>query len=78
MKQRFSNFGNYEDAMLEDQNFLFHSCLSVNMNIGLLTPKEVVKKALKYEQKESMPINSLEGIYSTNYRMERIYKRNIY
>ena len=61
LKQRFSNFGMYEDAMLEGQNFLFHSCLSVNMNIGLLTPKEVVRKALKYGEKESIPINSLEG-----------------
>ena len=61
LKQRFSNFGIYEDAMVEGQNFLFHSCLSVNMNIGLLTPKEVVKKALKYGEKESVPLNSLEG-----------------
>ncbi len=61
LKQRFSNFGIYEDAMLEKENFLFHSCLSVNMNIGLLTPKEVVNKALKYGEKESVPLNSLEG-----------------
>ena len=61
LKQRFSNFGIYEDAMLENENFLFHSCLSVNMNIGLLTPREVVNKALKYAEKESVPLNSLEG-----------------
>ncbi len=58
---RFSNFGLYEDAMLENQNFLFHSCLSANMNIGLLTPNEVVNKALKIGDKKSIPINSLEG-----------------
>ncbi len=61
LKQRFSNFGLYEDAMLENQNFLFHSCLSANMNIGLLTPNEVVKKALKIGDEKSIPINSLEG-----------------
>ncbi len=60
-KQRFSNFGIYEDAMIESENFLFHSCLSANLNIGLLTPNEVVNKALKYAEKESIPINSLEG-----------------
>ena len=60
-KQRFSNFGIYEDAMIESKNFLFHSCLSANLNIGLLTPNEVVNKALKYVEKESIPINSLEG-----------------
>ena len=61
LKQRFSNFGIYEDAMIESKNFLFHSCLSANLNIGLLTPNEVVNKALKYVEKESIPINSLEG-----------------
>jgi len=61
LKHRFSNFGTYEDAMLKSQNFLFHSCLSVNMNIGLLTPKEVINKALKYADKKDIPINSLEG-----------------
>ena len=61
LKRRFLNFGIYEDAMLENENFLFHSCLSANMNTGLLTPKEVVSKALKYAEKESIPINSLEG-----------------
>ncbi len=60
-KQRFSNFGIYEDAMIESENFLFHSCLSANLNIGLLTPNEVFNKALKYAEKESIPINSLEG-----------------
>jgi len=61
LKKRFLNFGVYEDAMLEGKNFLFHSCLSANMNIGLLTPEEVINKALKYAKKESVPINSLEG-----------------
>ena len=36
LKQRLSNFGIYEDAMLDGENFLFHSCLSINLNIGLI------------------------------------------
>ena len=61
LKQRFPNFGIYEDAMLEGKNFLFHSCLSLNMNIGLLTPRDVINKAIKHAERESIPINSLEG-----------------
>ncbi len=61
LKKRFLNFGIYEDAMLENENYLFHSCLSVNMNNGLLTPREVINKTLKYAEQESIPINSLEG-----------------
>ena len=58
---RFENFGRYEDAMQQDQNFLFHSCISPFLNIGLITPKEVVDKAIKYAEKNSIPLNSLEG-----------------
>ena len=47
--------------MLENENYLFHSCLSVNMNTGLLTPRDVINKTLKYAERESIPINSLEG-----------------
>ena len=38
LEDRFQNFGIYEDAMLEGKNFLFHSCLSSSLNIGLLSP----------------------------------------
>ena len=61
LKIRFENFGRYEDAMQQDQNFLFHSCISPFLNIGLITPKEVVDKAIKYAEKNSIPLNSLEG-----------------
>jgi len=61
LKFRFENFGIYEDAMLENKNFLFHSCLSPFMNIGLLTPKRVVEKSLNYAVKNDIPMNSVEG-----------------
>lgn len=43
---RFDNFGPYEDAISKEDTFLFHSVLSPMLNLGLLTPKEVVNKAL--------------------------------
>ena len=58
---RFSKFGTYEDAINTDNNFLFHSFLSPILNIGLLTPDEVIKKAMNFSDKNSIPINSLEG-----------------
>lgn len=61
LKVRFENFGRYEDAMLEGENFLFHSCISPFLNIGLLTPKEVINKSVSYAEKHSIPLNSLEG-----------------
>ena len=61
IKNRFLNFGIYEDAMLEGENFLFHSCISSLLNIGLLTPSYVIERSIKLADKYSIPINSLEG-----------------
>ena len=70
---RFSLFGDYEDAISKEKVFLWHSLLSPLLNSGLLTPKEVIDKALTYGEKNKVPINSLEGFYSSNSWMERIY-----
>ena len=61
LKTKFNNFGTYEDAIQSNNNFLFHSLLSPLLNIGLITPKEVVKKTLEYTKKNSIPLNSIEG-----------------
>ena len=58
---KFSNFGNYEDAIRSENNFLFHSAISPILNMGLITPDEVIKKALEFSKLKSVPINSLEG-----------------
>jgi deoxyribodipyrimidine photolyase-related protein len=59
LKNKFENFGPYEDAVSEKDPFLFHSVLTPMMNIGLLTDEEVIKEVLKYENKVS--IASFEG-----------------
>jgi deoxyribodipyrimidine photolyase-related protein len=61
LKDKFKDFGTYEDAMIEGGNFLYHSCLSALLNIGLLTPDEVISETLKFSEKNSIPLNSLEG-----------------
>ena len=60
-ENKFLNFGNYEDAIRSENNFLFHSAISPILNMGLITPDEVIKKALEFSQLKSVPINSLEG-----------------
>lgn len=57
LKQKFEFFGIYEDAIDTRDPFLYHSVLSPYINIGFLTPEEVVKKALKCD----VSINSKEG-----------------
>ncbi len=60
-KERFLEFGTYEDAIVADQVFLHHSVITPMLNIGLLTPSYVVNQALAFADKHSIPMNSLEG-----------------
>ncbi len=63
LEDRLRHFGPYEDAIKKDESFLFHSVISPLMNIGLLTPMEVVNKAIAYynDNKDSIPLSSIEG-----------------
>ena len=60
--QRLGRFGTYEDAMVRNEPFLFHSVLSPLINIGLLTPRQVVDKALAYAEADGATgLNNIEG-----------------
>lgn len=61
LQNRFSKFGVYEDAMVKEESILYHSVLSPLLNIGLLTPQQVINKALDVADRNDVPINSLEG-----------------
>lgn len=61
LENRIEMFGDYEDAFAPDQNFIFHSILSAPINIGLLTPQEVIDETLAYHHKNNIPLNCLEG-----------------
>ena len=61
LEKRFVKFGDYEDAIDSDHNFIFHSALSPLLNIGLLTPSEVIKETIEFSKKNEIPLNSLEG-----------------
>lgn len=61
LANRLADFGAYEDAISREHDFIFHSVLTPMLNIGLLTPKEIIDKTLKYAAKHEVPINSLEG-----------------
>jgi deoxyribodipyrimidine photolyase-related protein len=61
LEDRFALFGDYEDAISQKSATLFHSVLSPIMNLGLITPDEVVERALEYAGQEDIPLNSVEG-----------------
>jgi deoxyribodipyrimidine photolyase-related protein len=59
--ERLAHFGPYEDAISNRSDALFHSALTPCLNLGLLTPREVVDAALEAAQRRDVPIASLEG-----------------
>ncbi|MDD1763112.1 MAG: cryptochrome/photolyase family protein [Methanobacteriaceae archaeon] len=58
LNNRLPYFGDYQDSIHQEKPFLFHSLLSSSLNLGLLTPQEVVARALN---KDNIPLNSREG-----------------
>ena len=64
LKNKFFLFGDYEDAISKKGHILFHSLLSPLLNIGLLTPEEVVNKAIKFAKTKKIQINNVEGFVS--------------
>jgi deoxyribodipyrimidine photolyase-related protein len=54
-------FGEYQDAMLANDAYIYHSLLSSYLNIGLLLPLEICKKAQTAYHQGKAPLNSVEG-----------------
>lgn len=61
LDQRLEKFGPYEDAMSTRTSTLFHSALSPMMNLGLVTPAEIVDRAIEHAEDNEIPLQSLEG-----------------
>lgn len=60
-EERLIDFGPYEDAIVAERSLLYHSLLSPLLNVGLLTPQEVVDAILTAAQDREVPLPSLEG-----------------
>ena len=61
LTERLIGFGTFEDAMTERSATLFHSVLSPLLNLGLLTPTEVLARTLEHAADAKVPLNDLEG-----------------
>jgi deoxyribodipyrimidine photolyase-related protein len=55
------HFGEYQDAMHSDSDFVYHSLLSPYLNIGLLEAREVCEAALVAWHAGAAPLNAVEG-----------------
>ena len=56
---KFKKFGDYQDFIVPEEDYLYHSVLSPVINIGLLNPIEIIDQIRPLKSK--IPINSYEG-----------------
>lgn len=61
LRNRFAGFGPYEDAIVHSESILNHSVLTPMLNIGLLTPRQILDETFRFAEANEVPINSLEG-----------------
>jgi deoxyribodipyrimidine photolyase-related protein len=61
LDERFHDFGAYEDAIVQHEGILHHSLLSPLLNVGLLSPRDVLTQSLGFAKAHDIPINSTEG-----------------
>ena len=70
-------FGDYQDAMLTSEPFLYHSLLSMYLNAGLLGPLEICEAVEASYKVGKAPLNAAEG-YIRQIIGWREYVRGIY
>lgn len=56
-----ASFGDYQDAMLEGERFLYHSVISIYINAGLLDPLKVCRRVADEYAADRVPLNAAEG-----------------
>ena len=77
VKNVLPRFGDYQDAMLTDEPFLYHSLLSMYLNAGLLSPLEICEAVEQAYTEGKAPLNAAEG-YIRQIIGWREYVRGIY
>lgn len=60
LKDRLEHFDPYAEAIDGQAPWAYHSGIAPSLNIGLLTPAEVVQAALHVHDKKAVPLPSLE------------------
>ncbi|RZV44961.1 MAG: cryptochrome/photolyase family protein [Acidimicrobiales bacterium] len=59
--QRLKKFGDFQDAMIEGEPWMFHAHISFYINCGLLLPLECVQAAERAYREDNAPLNAVEG-----------------
>ena len=61
IEQRLPHFGDYQDAMIQNEPWMYHAHISFYLNCGLLHPLECVQAAEMAYHQGKAPLNAVEG-----------------
>ncbi|WP_095590276.1 cryptochrome/photolyase family protein [Actibacterium ureilyticum] len=61
LKHALPLFGDFQDAMLDQDRFLYHAVLSPYLNVGLLDPLDLCRRAETEWREGRAPLNAVEG-----------------
>jgi deoxyribodipyrimidine photolyase-related protein len=61
IEKALPRFGDYQDAMLADQPFLYHAVIAQYLNCGLLDPLAVCQQVERAYRTGQVPLNAAEG-----------------
>lgn len=61
IEHKLPQFGQFQDALSDQNNTLFHSLIASYMNIGLLLASEVCEAAIAAYRDDHAPLNAVEG-----------------
>lgn len=61
LAQGLADFGDYQDAMVDGEPFLFHSRISAALNIGLLDLRRICAEVEAAYRAGDVPLNAAEG-----------------
>ena len=73
-----AGFGDYQDAMLQDDRFLHHSVLSPYLNIGLLDPVDICTRVIEEWKSGRVPDQRRRGLCPAGDRLARIHARHLF
>lgn len=61
LREALPKFGDYQDAMLKGEPFLYHSVISMYLNAGLLDARDICRRAEAEYRDGRAPLNAVEG-----------------
>ncbi len=76
LENRLELFGPYEDALSGRDPFLFHSALTPALNLGLVTPAEVLERATGGGAK-TPAAREHRGFRAPDHRLARVHSRRV-